>query len=303
MIQKHLRYSLLRLFIVLTTASLTVACNHSNEHTSADGDHSGHSTPASAPATDGASKSDGHSHQHGDHKQTTQAKTQAKLITSSQVTPKQPTRLTLEIQDQQGQAIPKFDVFQEKLMHLIVVSDDLQHFNHIHPEYKQNGRFDVEATFPNSGNYTLFSDYKPTGQAEEVSTLKVQASGTAPSSPAVDLNRTKTIGDIQASLDVSQPKLKVGEEVTLTFNLQNAGSRQPVTDLQPYLGERGHLVILKQSPKLSRADYIHAHALPEAKDGQVQFKTAFPEAGQYKLWGQFKRSGQIITSDFWVEVS
>ncbi|NJK40723.1 MAG: hypothetical protein HC934_03980 [Acaryochloridaceae cyanobacterium SU_2_1] len=296
-IPNRLRSRLLGVLVALTTAGL-VACHHPNEQARTDRDHSGHSTPT----TDKISKPDGHSPQHGSHDQTAQAQSQVKLITPNSVTPKQPTLLTLAVQDQQGKAIPKFDVFQEKLMHLIVVSDDLRTFNHIHPEYRQNGRFEVEATFPEGGNYTLFSDYKPTGHAEEISTLKIQATGQAPPAPEIDLRRTKTIETLQATLDSSQPQLQAGEEVTITFTLKDAGSQEPLTDLQPYLGERGHLVILRLSSSLSRTDYIHAHALPKAKEGQVQFKTAFPKAGKYKLWGQFNRNGKIVTTDFWVQV-
>ncbi|MEA5463604.1 hypothetical protein [Leptothoe sp. PORK10 BA2] len=322
---KHFRYSFLSLCIALTTAGLTAACSHIGKHSSPHGDHASHSIPVTS-TTDGASETDGQSHDHHNHSKpatdeaskadgqspghnnhsapTPQAnKTKAKLITSGPVAPNQLASLTIEIQDQQGQAIPKFDVFQEKLMHLIVVSDNLQSFQHIHPEYKENGRFDVAAAFPESGTYTLFSDYKPAGQAEEVSALKLQVSGVAPSPPAAEFSRSKTIGDIQANLDISQPQVKVGEEVTLTFTLQSAESLEPLTDLEPYLGELGHLVIVKQSADLSRADYIHAHALPGAKDGTVQFHTVFPLAGKYKLWGQFQRNGEIVTSDFWLEVS
>ncbi|MBD2695202.1 hypothetical protein H6G68_26375, partial [Anabaena catenula FACHB-362] len=48
--------------------------------------------------------------------------------------------------------------------------------------------------------------------------------------------------------------------------------------------------------------YIHAHALNNTPTGQVHFMTSFPQAGKYKLWGQFNRNGKIITADFWINV-
>lgn len=288
-----LRYRLLSLLVAVS--GLAIACSHSghtNERTTQPS-HADHAATAEAAST-------GHEHP-SDH--AASPATQAKLISTAAIAPNQPTPITLEIQDRQGQAIPKFDRFQEKLMHLIVVSNDLQFFSHIHPEYKQKGRFEVAITLPKAGKYTLFSDYKPAGEAEAVSTMPIQAAGSPPASPDIDLSRTKTLGDLNVNLDLSQSQPKAKQPVTLTFNLQTAQTRQPVTDLQPYLGERGHLVILKQSPALSRADYIHAHALPVAQEGQVQFKTTFPEAGRYKLWGQFNHNGQIVTTDFWLEVS
>ncbi len=245
-------------------------------------------------------------HQMGDmnHSQhaTNAVDTQAKLTVVGDIKPKTPVSLMIDVQDKDKKAITHFNAFQEKLMHLIVVSDDLQSFSHIHPTYKQNGRFKITTSFPQAGGYTLFSDYKPAGKAEQVSVLKTQIPGTTTSAPKIDRNRTKTFGDIKANLTFSQPALKTGQEVTLMFDLRDKASNQPLSNLQPYLGERGHLVILKQSSTLTRADYIHAHALKDTTTGQVSFMTSFPQPGKYKLWGQFNRNGKIITTDFWVNV-
>lgn len=229
--------------------------------------------------------------------------TQAKLTAPTNITPNTPVPLAINILDSSGKAIANFDTFQEKLMHLIVVSDDLQFFSHLHPKYKDNGRFEVEAIFPKSGNYTLFSDYKPSGQSERISVLKTGVSGAKTSaSTAVDTNRTKTFGRTKVNLTLDQSAIQANEEVTMMFNLQDAANNKPVTDLQPYLGETGHLVVVKQSTPLTKADYVHAHAVRGTPAGQVHFMTQFPEPGKYKLWGQFNRDGQVVTADFWVNV-
>ncbi|MBW4628927.1 MAG: hypothetical protein KME49_26300 [Brasilonema octagenarum HA4186-MV1] len=226
----------------------------------------------------------------------------AKLTLPDKITPKKPVPLAIDVKDKEGRPIANFDTFQEKLMHLIVVSDDFQSFNHIHPTYKGNGRFEVQADFPYPGNYTLFSDYKVAGKAEQVSILKAQVPGKSPAAPKIDLATTKTLGDTKANLKLSQPTIKAGQEVHVIFNLQDAANNQPLKDLKPYLGERGHLVILKQSSPLTEADYIHAHALKNTPAGEVHFITSFPQPGKYKMWGQFNRNGKIITADFWVDV-
>jgi plastocyanin len=228
---------------------------------------------------------------------------QITLATPGKIAANTPVALEIDVQDKQGKAIAKFDIFQEKLMHLIVVSDDLQFFDHLHPDYKGNGKFEVTANFPAAGNYTIFSDYKPTGQKEQVSIAKTTVTGATPTISNIDfLGRTKTVDRTKVALSISESKLQVGQEVTFTFNLTDANSDRPIQDLQPYLGERGHLVILRQSPTLSKADYIHAHALKNTPTGQVSFMTAFPQAGKYKLWGQFNRGGKIEIADFWVDV-
>jgi hypothetical protein len=277
------------------TAGVMIACQHSS--------HQGNKPHGNAvPLPHATANSHGHADHPGGQPSSSSPQAQAKLISPSQVSPNQPVPITIEIQNAQGQPISKFDQFQEQLMHLIVVSNDFHYFNHIHPEYQQKGRFTITMTVPRPGGYTLFSDYKPSQQSEIVSTLNLQAKGPTPSPPSVDFRRTRTAGNLTASLAIAPTSVKAKQVVTLTFNLVDAQSLLPITDLKPYLGERGHLVILRQSPTLSSADYIHAHALLGAQNGQVQFQTTFPEPGLYKLWGQFNRNDQIITVDFWVEV-
>lgn len=249
-------------------------------------------------------------HSHGDHGTPhhnhagTPATTQAKLTVSEPIQPNKPVKLVIDIQDKSGKAVSKFDTFQEQLMHLIVVSEDLQFFNHIHPEYKQNGRFEVTTQFPKSGKYALFSDFKPSGQKEQISLLKTEVPGTNTVLTNVDFNRNKSFGNTKASLEISEFNVMAGKPVNLVFSLKDAATNQSVKDLQPYLGERGHLVIVKQSSPLTEADYIHAHAhsMPNMPSGEVHFMTTFPKAGKYKLWGQFNRNGEIVTTDFWVDV-
>ncbi|MEH2082928.1 MAG: hypothetical protein V7K89_23995 [Nostoc sp.] len=228
------------------------------------------------------------------------ALTQAKLKVPSKMTSNKSIPIMIDIQDSDGKAITNFDTFQEKLMHLILVSDDLQFFNHLHPTYKENGQFEVAARFPQAGSYTFFSDYKPAGQTEQVSVLKTQVPGNSIAAPEINLNRSKMFNVTKVNLAVSEPTVKAGKEVALMFKLQDASNNQPLTDLWPYLGERGHLVILRQSTPLKAEDYIHAHALKDTPAGQVHFITSFPQPGKYKLWGQFNRKGNIVTADFWI---
>jgi hypothetical protein len=148
---------------------------------SANEQHQGHIMKDDRTSADPSNSHDGHS-MDGMNDRENSIQTQAKLVTSTTITANKPVSLMIEIQDSAGKAITKFDTFQEKLMHLIVVSDDLQFFSHLHPQYQNNGSFTVEANFPRSGNYTIFSDYKPAAEEEQVSVLKTQVPGNNSSS-------------------------------------------------------------------------------------------------------------------------
>ncbi|MFB2973434.1 hypothetical protein ACE1CD_31105 [Aerosakkonema sp. BLCC-F183] len=302
---------LLTSFAIFSTLLLVQGCSSSVKsgeisNPGAAKPHDGHmmsseKTPVAASDPHAGHMMEDQAHHHTDTDKGNTAQTKAQLSDRKNIQPNKPVILGINIQDVKGKAVTKFDTFQEKLIHLIVVSDDLQHFAHLHPTYKQNGRFEVEAKFPQPGNYTLFADYKPSGQKEQVSLLKETVPGVSKPVPKIDLNTAKSFGDTKVNITFSEPKLKAGQTIHVIFNLRN-NSNQPIADLQPYLGERGHLVIVKQSSKLTKSDYIHAHAMKHNSPGEVHFMTAFPQAGKYKLWGQFQRNGKIVTADFWVNV-
>lgn len=225
------------------------------------------------------------------------------------------TPVTIEITDNQGKPIEEFDDIKEVLMHLVIVSNDLQFFDPIHPTFVGQGRFKVNASFPFSGDYTLFSDYQPVGKPENLSVLTQTVRGSLAPEVSIDttlrdtvISKTKVLlhvnKDKAGSKDAS--KVKAGEETTLQFELKQSGSDEPVKDLWPYLDAMGHLVIMKQStqqpPTLDRDSYIHLHPSSTGTAGEVSFITRFPESGNYKLWGEFDRDGQKIVADFWMNV-
>lgn len=116
--------------------------------------------------------------------------------------------------------------------------------------------------------------------------------------------------------------LRAGQEAMLHFLVRDA-SGKPLSDLQPYMGAMGHAVILSADGKT----YLHTHPMEgdeaEMKSGghdhskmhhsstpgangksgpDVMFHTLFPNAGKYRVWGQFMHNGKIITSTYTLEV-
>lgn len=213
--------------------------------------------------------------------------------------PKTDTAITIRIQDNKGKPIDKFDINHEKKMHLIVVSKDLSFFDHIHPEYKGDGKFIVTTQFPDSGDYKLIADYVPTGSSATSQSEWVSVDGTAPELAEIipETNFVKTINDIDVTLSFDH--LMADMDLNLTFNMVDAKTKKPVTDLQPYLGAVGHVVIISADAE----KYLHVHPTDEkAKGPDAQFMTKFPKSGIYKIWGQFQRNGKTFIVPFVVNV-
>ncbi|TFE19297.1 hypothetical protein [Cohnella luojiensis] len=213
--------------------------------------------------------------------------------------PNTDTAITIQIQDNEGKPIDKFDINHEKKMHLIVVSKDLSFFDHIHPEYKGDGKFVVTTQFPNSGDYKLIADYVPTGSSATSQSEWISIEGSAPEPVEIiaETNLAKTINNIDVKLSFDH--LMANKDLNLTFNMVDAKTKKPVTDLQPYLGAVGHVVIISADAE----QYLHVHPIDEkAKGPDAQFMTKFPKSGVYKVWGQFQRNGETFIVPFVVDV-
>jgi len=241
---------------------------------------------------------------HGSHSSGSVAKSfKAEMSVPSEIRQEQIFPITILIKDEKERNVTRFETFQEKLMHLIIVSDDLEFFRHLHPDYKADGSFLTETSFPDAGEYTLFSDYKPENSGEQISVLKLRIKGTARPLTVPDTKKTEIIvGDVKVSMDVSPKTVKTNEETTVAFDLKMVSDDSPVKGLHPFLGEKAHLVVIRKSEILNVNDYIHAHAMKEGEPSLIKFKTQFPSAGIYKLWCQFNYKNEVVTADFWINV-
>jgi len=209
------------------------------------------------------------------------------------------TYIRLEIRTDDGSPVEEFEINHEKLLHLIVVSKDLSYFRHIHPEYKGNGVFEIANEFPAGGEYRLIADFQPAGgdSMTKMEWVKLAGEPATPVPVVPDANWEKTVQGNRVRLAIGRPEAT--EETTLTFSVTDEKTGQPVTDLQPYLGAIGHVVILSEDGER----YVHVHAEEGQGTGpEAVFGTHFPKSGIYKIWGQFQRDNQVFTVPYVVNV-
>lgn len=209
------------------------------------------------------------------------------------------TTLTIQITDHDGQPINDFDMNHEKLLHLIMVNQDLSYFNHIHPQFIGDGKFTINTTFPVGGEYKLFADFIPTGGSSTTISERIHVDGKEPLQVTISADK-KLVTDVNdKEIELSLSSTKPNEDVTLTYNIVDAKTKKGIDNLEPYLGAVGHVVILTADAE----QYLHVHPLDEKSSGPVaEFATSFPTSGTYKLWGQFQQDGEVFTVPFVVDV-
>ncbi|WP_276352120.1 heavy metal translocating P-type ATPase [Cohnella caldifontis] len=207
--------------------------------------------------------------------------------------------IRIHIQDAAGRPVDEFDIEHEKLMHMIVVSKDLSYFNHIHPEYLGNGDFAVTNVFPSGGDYKLIADYVPAGGGKNVQMewVHVEGESAAPAAIVPETEFAKVVDGVKITL--RNDRFEAGMETELGFHLTDAATGEPISDLEPYLGAVGHVVVLSRDTE----QYLHVHPLDEKAAGpDAAFATEFEDPGVYKIWAQFQREGKVLTVPFVVEV-
>ena len=201
----------------------------------------------------------------------------------------QPATLRLMIHDVGGALLKDFETVHEQRIHLIIVREGLDQFAHIHPQLDPDGNMTAVFTFPTGGKYRLYADHKPLGKDQATAIAELQVSGDTPPAAELTPNAPGNITGDGLKADVSVENAEPSGATKIEFRLMDA-SDAPVTDLEPYMGAMGHLVIISADGK----QYVHAHAAEEnSTDGKVQFEAHFAKPGIYKAWGQFQRGDKI----------
>ena len=220
----------------------------------------------------------------------------------SQVVANKETELTFTIKDKDGAQVKNFQVVHEKKMHLIAVSADLSEFEHLHPELQSDGNFKLKYTFKHGGKFILFSDVTPDNGSQTVERFELDVKGDArPAEKLIaDNSLTKQMDGISVTMK-PDGELTSNKESALNFVITDDATGKPVTDLQNYLGELAHIVIISEDTK----DYLHVHPMSNKKAGEtsVMAHTNFPRGGIYKLWIQFQRNNKIIAIPYILNVT
>jgi len=223
-----------------------------------------------------------------------------------------------------GEAVKSFETVHERQYHLFLISQDMEYFQHIHPEEQADGTWTIDVSLPKAGSYKVLSDFLPSGGSSQFIAQPLVTKGyvtdlTRDSAHLVpDTVLTKTNDDITATVTYDPQQFLVGLYGHITYHLTDTATGRPITDLQTYLGAFGHTLIMSED----MAEYVHSHpldilAMPDDDVGvpvfqippgadletlrggpDVTFEGLMPKAGRYRAWTQFRRHDKLHTFAF-----
>ncbi len=199
----------------------------------------------------------------------------------------------------------------EKEMHVLVISEDLSLFDHIHPEAVTPQFYAGMHVFSRAGDYWIYVDHTPPGGTQMIARFRVTVAG--PAQVAVPLRETGTsevtAGGVRVRL-TTKGVLEAGRDISFRFGLAEAATGNVISDLQPYLGAWGHILLVRKEgdevihahPVEEKTEvaspWVHSHAMPGPSPAEIETVTGFKSAGLYKLWLQVQRNGSVLTFPF-----
>lgn len=205
-----------------------------------------------------------------------------------------------------------FGLDMTKRMHLIIVSDDLAVFMHVHPVLGSDGAFKLGIRFPKAAIYHLYADAIPTGFGHSVFRFDVKVGWTkrVTSRSAGAARDTVTLAPY--SVRLSALRVAARQDTPVLVAITRLG--EPATDLHPYLGAFAHIVVIG----VSDLSYAHMHAMDAHNmsmgtdmhddaspipantivPATMSVHVDLPKKGTYKVWVEFQGGSKLYAAPF-----
>ncbi|OGH13544.1 MAG: hypothetical protein A2860_03730 [Candidatus Levybacteria bacterium RIFCSPHIGHO2_01_FULL_37_33] len=226
------------------------------------------------------------------------------LSSQSEIQASKPFVLKISLYDKKGLPITDLQLDHERILHVILVSEDLNEFKHVHPEDSkdfivgtQANEFEVPLTVSKAGRYRVLIDGSRKGMGGVFDTVWLEVSGGKQLVAITkDLSRTRIFDGYEVTLGIDSDKIKAGHDSHLNYSIKKDGIA--VFDTDEYLGADMHLVFAPAD----LSTMIHAHGMKEKTDSSIEAHETFSFPGLWKIYGQFQHKGKVVTTEFMVEV-
>jgi hypothetical protein len=213
------------------------------------------------------------------------------------------SKLRLTIRDPAtDRPVSSFATIHERLLHVFVIDRQLEYFRHIHPEQVSDGTFELRENIP-PGQFMVIADFLPLSGRPQMLQHAIVTPGyrgtlfAGPPNLTPEVPSEKVDRGVRVRLDAMT--LRAGKEATLRFTLTDAITNEPISDLEPFLGAPGHLLLV--SADLTESNHVHPEE-PATHGPTITFQPILPAAGSYKVWLQFQHRGVVSTVSFVLSV-
>ncbi len=227
------------------------------------------------------------------------------------------TKITMALRDEQGLPLRDLQIEHERLVHTIIVSEDLGTFMHIHPDdfgpiaddMRAKGEYTLYVTFPKAGVYELATGFSHQGHEGTVrNSITVLGDKPEPVLLVKNTARQEQFPGFTVTLKIDPDQIQAGVPSHFEYTMINDDGA-PVADMTSYLGAPMHLAVW--SYDLGYFLHTHGevpgygHEIPAgaAFGPLIDVHTTFPYPGLYRAFAQFSRDGSVYTTTFDIAVT
>jgi copper transport protein len=238
-----------------------------------------------------------------------------------------PITLTFTLRDYQGKPVRDLVLDHNRIVHVVIASEDFSVFAHIHaedsgpisPEMLQTAAFPVHYAFPKPGQYLVSVDYTERAYIfSDQFYLNVGPSGTMKAPQSENYSLEQKVDGYDVTLKTSPAILKAGAPATLDYHIEKGG--QPFAEMTPYLAVPMHISIIRDD----LMGFLHIHGLlPVSLAGKLLGESihashlllpdkfgpdieatnfSFSSPGIYHIFGEFSAAGKVVVTQFTVKV-
>lgn len=205
-----------------------------------------------------------------------------------------------------GKPETRFQLNATKQMHFFVVRDDMQGYQHLHPELVGD-TWQVTIGVADGGAYRMFAEFIPMNSTDITHPIVLgKPFAIAGDTATVEIPAPAAEADTGSGYRIVRPDgpvtVAVRQPTVLRFSLRGADGK-PLDTVDPHLGAYGHMTGFHTA--LLSATHLHPREPLGAPliNGELTFQALFGERGEYRLFLEFSRDGQVHRGAFTIFVS
>lgn len=207
-----------------------------------------------------------------------------------------PVRLTFSIK--KNKELVQLDISHEIKIQVMVVSEDLNWFQHILPVQQTDGTYAVTQTFHNGGKYLLYTDIKAFGMEQVLHMLEIEAMGYYMKSRDIITNKGISYSEPYSIILENVEDFETGRMQPVRITVQKDGKKLKHDEVEQYLGASARIFMIRKTDK----DFVHIHPVPH-QHFPIYAEVNIQKAGIYKMWVQFKIHGKLHIADFNININ
>ncbi len=196
--------------------------------------------------------------------------------------------LAFKITDMSASPVSDLEVVHDKIMHLVLVRDDLNYFDHLHPQEISPGVFSVPYEFYAAGKYRVWIDFTIDGMQHIVDFDFNVAKG-----PGKLLDYQS--GNLDIKLDSRNSRVDEIAKIDFVVNYNNGN---PAEIQEKFLAASAHLIVIDEG----LGGFGHTHDEEFDGDNALSFSYKFMKSGRHKIWLQFSLDKITRTAEFEIDV-